>query len=184
MRDRLPIISFDIDGVINNYPICFILFVNNLLNADFTSIEEIKMFEDYKTLKHIYRLSDYKYNVEIDSEIRDVINELYNNFQIKIFTSRPFHNYSEMYNRTKLWLDKNNVLYDGLFSKNLENFTIRNVLIHLDDETNHIKLLLESKETQFIVLEEGLNEEFKNVHYIKSKMYVKDKIYQILSTIL
>ena len=183
MRDKLPTISFDIDGVINNYPLCFINYVNSLLKTDFVSNDEIKKLEDYKYLKHSYRLSDYKYNVDVYDEIKKLISEIYREFQIKIFTSRPFHNYGDMFKNTKLWLEKNNIKFDGLFSKNFEIFDKANVLIHIDDEINHIKPLLDSKKTQFIVLEEGLDD-FNNVHFVKNKIYIKDKIHQILNTIL
>ena len=179
MRNKLPIISFDIDGVLNNYPICFIDYANNISSTNYQTLSDIKNNLDYKHIKHMYRLDDYKYNIQIDKIVKEIIIELFPKFQINIFTRRPFHAYNDMFQRTKNWLMNNEILFDELFYKSYENFNNKNILIHIDDENKHILPLLDCNKTQFITLDNAINE-YSNVHFIKSKLFLRDKIFSLL----
>ena len=39
---KKKVISFDIDGVLNDYPKCFVVYVNKVLHSNFKNIEQIK----------------------------------------------------------------------------------------------------------------------------------------------
>ena len=68
--------SLDIDGPISKYPQCWIDYINIKENSNFTSKQEAKEkigLENYKKLKHSYRLSDYKANLPVNDDIYFVI---------------------------------------------------------------------------------------------------------------
>ena len=176
-RDNLKIISFDIDGVINNYPICFVDYVNHFFSKEFKNITEIKVTGNYPYYKDLYRKSEYKFNIDVDITVKNLILELYPNFKIKIFTRRPFHKYEHMFHATLNWLKKNQINHDGLFYKNIENFNMENVLIHIDDEEEHVHII-KNKFTKFIIINNGIN--IDNFFYLDNKKELRDKFFEVL----
>lgn len=105
------IVSFDIDGVLNNYPKCFVDYVN-LKKKKFKSINVLKKkigLKNYKIIKDKYRRSNYKYNLEINPKLISIVNKISKKYNLLISSSRPFNKYKKMYRRTHLWLKKNNI---------------------------------------------------------------------------
>ena len=114
------IISFDIDGILNNYPKCFVEYVNFLKKKKFKSIETLKKDlgkKNYQIIKDRYRRSNYKYNLKIENKLVNIINLISKKYQVIIISSRPFHKYKRMYRRTFLWIKKNNIKSFKLFYK-------------------------------------------------------------------
>jgi|694.fasta_scaffold126957_3 hypothetical protein len=156
------LISFDVDGVLNHYPIPFIEYVNIELSTCFLSIPDIKLGlgeEKYRELKFKYRTSDFKYQIPIDEAVRDLLNDLSKKYPIFLFTRRPFSQFEKMYERTIDWLKINHVDHSGLFYKSVENFSNKNVAIHVDDQIDDVNMLKVVRGTKFIVLSHGVSNE-------------------------
>ena len=130
--------SFDIDGVLNNYPILWLDFLFSKTKKRFENTENAKLElkENYGILKHQYRTDGIKFNYLIDNEIKCLF-ELLNSQkkQIIISTTRPFDKYPMMYNQTVEWLIRNNIKFSKLTKK--YNPYI-NFDIHIDNELEHI----------------------------------------------
>jgi hypothetical protein len=164
------VISFDIDGVLNHYPVPFIEFVNIELARSYSSMGELKLGlgeEIYKSIKKKYRTSNFKYNIPIDRIVSNLLNQLSENYSVYIFSRRPFSQFDQMYEKTLLWLENNNVNHHGLFYKSVENFSNKNIAIHVDDQIDDVNMLKVVKNTQFIVIADGISNQ--NVVYCPSK---------------
>lgn len=181
MRSSLPVISFDIDGTLNNYPKCFVDFVNQKVDLEYQSLDQVRSRSDYKELKHLYRISGCE-NIVMDEMVREIVNKLHCNFQIKIFTKRPFSDYPKMYNSTLRWLDKNDLLHDGVYPKTVENFKRSNVRIHVDDEFEHIQELLCFRETNFVLINDNKYLQNENLIQISKKSELGAVIFDLLKT--
>jgi 5'(3')-deoxyribonucleotidase len=139
-------ISIDIDGVLNNYPDCWLLYINQCKKTNFKSKEDALTSlgrQVYDEIKHNYRTSGYKYSLNIDDNTRGLVNEIYKNYNVLIMTTRPFDDYPEMYNLTEKWLSSNSIKYDMLMSKSEKNIKKnQNIKFHIDDELEHCKIYL------------------------------------------
>jgi hypothetical protein len=138
-------VSFDIDGIMNNYPICWIDYIGKELNKNFSQLttEEIKIkvgLQLYNRIKDNYRNSDYKANLDFNLDAKilsdDIISEGY---KIIVSTSRPITSkkYPNLRANTELWLQKNNFHFDILIDKNYElaqSNLYENIIFHIDDE--------------------------------------------------
>ena len=109
---------FDIDGVLNNYPVCWIEFINLKLNKNFNCLNEVKenlSFKKYKELKEDYRLSGYKLNIKVNEKACNKIKQLKKDgYIVIIISSRPIIKYPSLYNLTQEWLIKNDIKFDNL----------------------------------------------------------------------
>lgn len=135
--------SFDIDGVLNDYPKIWLDYIFNMEGLQFNSTEFAKkaLGPKYKIYKNEYRLSNYKYNVPVYSGAIKLIESLKQNGNIiYISTSRPFDLYPKMYEQTFNWLKNNNIKFDKLISKNLLGINF-NFDVHIDNEIAEIKLI-------------------------------------------
>ena len=116
MKEKICI--FDIDGVLNNYPDCYVDFVNEQLKENFNSLIEIKdsiCYSDYKYIKELYRTSGYKENLPVKLFAKELLQELkIRGYYIIILSSRPVDKYNELIIQTTNWLKKNNLEYDYL----------------------------------------------------------------------
>ena len=156
------IASFDIDGVLNNYPFTFLDFLKKEFGHDLVSKNEALHAlgrDGYDFHKDAYRKSDYKYQVEIDENIL-VLTKLFKklSFGVYVSTSRPFHLYPEMYKNTIDWLVMRKVPFDRLIKKT--DLVTEKFLVHLDDEPEHIYKLFDNVENKiFIHLSDQYNKE-------------------------
>lgn len=114
-----PVVIFDIDGVINNFPDCFLDWVYERTNVRFASVESMKQKLDLKTyqeLKIEYRLSGEKRNQPIIQETLNLMNILKERREtIILFTNRPVTKYKVIYTDTLVWLNKNNVPFEAIY---------------------------------------------------------------------
>lgn len=145
------IVSFDIDGVLNNYPECWLSFLNQKLNITFRSIEEAKKIlcsEQYDSIKKIYRLMGENSEFTVaNSDMIKVVNSFYNaGFHVIISTSRPINslNFPLLLNLTIQWLIEQGVQFSQVVYKDdtLSNHRhlLSNIQFHIDDEIKYIRV--------------------------------------------
>lgn len=169
-------ISFDIDGIMNNYPICWVDYVNDQLSSHYSSKEEVKLSigeEKYKLLKDKYRNSEYKAELEFNvkaKELADIF--LQHDFKIIIATSRPFNNpkYKNLKKNTLKWLNNNNFHYDIFVDKVAELDTMDlydNIVLHIDDEIKYAKMFSD-KGVRSIVLNNNANSDDIHISHVSS----------------
>jgi uncharacterized HAD superfamily protein len=113
------VVLFDIDGVINNYPICFLDWVQKATRDSFSSIEELKSKLDlkaYEELKTKYRLSGAKRTQPVNEKTVELMTKLKKQGEtIILFTNRPVTKYKKIYSDTLYWLKKNNIPFSAIF---------------------------------------------------------------------
>jgi dimeric dUTPase (all-alpha-NTP-PPase superfamily) len=112
------VVIFDIDGVINNFPDCFLDWVNKK-GKRFKSVEQMKELLDLKTyqeLKVEYRLSGEKRHQPVNKETLKLLNLLkLQGETIILFTNRPVSKFKVIYTDTLYWLRKNNIPFDAIY---------------------------------------------------------------------
>jgi hypothetical protein len=163
--------SFDIDGVLNDYPAVWLKFIFQETNNKYTSKAEARnsLGEDYWKIKEKYRISDFKYQVPVNPDAQYLTSALKKRGdKIIIATTRPFNRYPLMKNRTRAWLETNLILFDSLISK--KDLDKVNFDIHIDDE---LKDILQVKSTvkskKYILLSSTeANSEIDSVEHVSS----------------
>jgi FMN phosphatase YigB (HAD superfamily) len=169
---KKKVISFDIDGVLNDYPKCFVVYVNKVLHSNFKNIEQIKKKlrkYKYEKIKDKYRRSNYKFNLKPNIFFRDFIDNLNEKYHVICITRRNFKKYPRMYIRTLGWLKKNSFKITGLYSKNKNVIKKKKVCLHIDDQLSDVKKYLNLK-TKFFVLGSGVN---KKIYFVNRKNLLK-----------
>lgn len=108
----------DIDGVLNYYPDTFIQFVNDNLGSDYINLNEIKVslnYAKYHQLKHKYRESGIKQDLEVRAGAKEFLSYLTNvGYYVIILSSRPVEVVNGLIIQTTKWLKKNGLEYDFL----------------------------------------------------------------------
>lgn len=115
---RKKVIVFDIDGVINTFPQCFIDWAYKRYKIKAKTNEELKRklkIEKYEKIKEIYRTCGYKRHLPIIQDTIDTMKELAKNNTIILYTVRPVSKYKRIYSDTLFWLKKNKVPFDAIF---------------------------------------------------------------------
>jgi hypothetical protein len=136
---QLTVWSFDIDGVFNDYPAVWLDFIFRETNKRYESKEMARdaLGENYWAIKEKYRMGDYKYQVPVNPDAQYLTSALKNRGdRIIIATTRPFNRYPFMKDKTKAWLESNNILFDSLIRKN--DLYKKDFDIHVDDELKDI----------------------------------------------
>lgn len=118
LRDK-EVVIFDIDGVINYYPICYLNWIAETYNQTFHSMEEMKEkldIETYEKYKEEYRLSGVKANQPVNDDTVETMKKL-NSLRenIVLYTTRPVSKYKRIYSDTLKWLNKNRVPFDAIY---------------------------------------------------------------------
>lgn len=118
------IIIFDIDGVINNYPDCYLDWVESQTGIRYNGMDDIKLkldIETYEKIKEEYRTSGAKrtqYVVEDAVSTMQKLKEL--DETIILYTTRPVGQYKRIYSDTLYWLKKNKIPFDAIFWSDLK----------------------------------------------------------------
>ena len=133
-KDNICLI--DIDGVLNNYPICFYDWVLSTYNKKYS--EFINNPVEYERYKHLYRSSDAKSKLQVIPSSIEALDKLkLKKYKIILFTNRPFSKYFLMYSYTLQWLSDNSIPYDYLLSsenrKIIDCKGINNIKFIIDD---------------------------------------------------
>jgi uncharacterized HAD superfamily protein len=131
----------DIDGVLNYYPDTYVDFVNEQLQASYSSLHEIKdniPYSQYKTLKRQYRESGYKEDLKVRDWAYELLKYIKSKgYYIIILTARPIDEVNSLVMQTTNWLKKNNLEYDYLtFEKDKDLEIIKkfkNIKFAIDD---------------------------------------------------
>jgi hypothetical protein len=131
-------VSFDIDGVISDYPIHFLDYVYIQLSKRFTDLHACKSIlgiEIYEEMKARYRQSTFKYQIPIHSEIVEISKDIYRNGgQVSVHSSRPFTSYPNMLRNTTDWLVNGGMSFEKISEKTLTNIVANRCQVHVDDE--------------------------------------------------
>ena len=168
------IVSFDIDGVLNSYPKCFVNYVNTLKKKKFKSINLIKKeigVKNYEIIKDKYRRSNYKYNLYIDPKMIEIMNKISTRYSVQIVSSRPFNRYKNMRRRTFTWLKKNNIKDFKLYAKKKKIINRYKVILHIDDQEEDINKIYNNK-TQFFLLTKNIKKKKRNIVFVKKNKLI------------
>jgi len=115
---KKKVCAIDLDGVIVDFPNCFIDYVNKKLKKRFNNLYDIKKGvsnKKYLWLKDEYRKSGIKQHVSIIKGSKEFIDRLVKiGYSIIILTKRPYKQYFRIFADTKINLDKNKIKYDGI----------------------------------------------------------------------
>lgn len=162
------ICAVDIDGILSDYPKCFIDWVNENGNLDF-KIETMKDFrrEPKKLLemKHLYRVSRTKRNLPVKNNVVNAMKKLKNEgYHIIILTTRPAKKYSKLYIDTLVWLENNRIPFDYLkfveeekFATIIHDFSIIKFMI--EDEEDNIRKIRRAGIKVYTSLEDAIKGE-------------------------
>lgn len=140
------IISLDIDGVLTDYPNCWLHFLEDAVGQKFNTIGDAKLSlgrKKYSEVKAVYRASDCKANLKIKSEARRFLDFFADRgFEFIIATSRPILDptYPSLMALTKDWAHKNVQLNCNVFYKDLSLSCIphlQDLNFHVDDELKY-----------------------------------------------
>lgn len=154
-KDR-KVITCDIDGILTDYPNCWLDFLYERCGIRYGTTQEAKIREkDYSFYKDQYRESEYKANLPIDVRNKNALNRLAKKYDIVITTSRPIYEkkYPHLLQNTKKWLDNNGIEYKDLRYKDNEGKFLDglNVEFHIDDEIDFANLVAKRGGTVYLV---------------------------------
>jgi len=168
------VVVFDIDGVINNYPDCFVDWVNINKKTSFKSLGNIKCqmnIEEYEKTKEEYRLSGDKRFQPISVDTVETITKLKSlGYKIVLYTVRPVNTYKRIYSDTLQWLNTNNIRFDSIYWSDYskEDFYKLGLKIKfvVDDTLSNVVLF--SKEgIKTYLLDKDYNKSDKDEGYIR-----------------
>jgi 5'(3')-deoxyribonucleotidase len=145
------IVSFDIDGVLNNYPKCWLDYLNLKSKSNFNTLDEAKFRLDeniYNSIKEDYRINGENSHFTIPNrKMIEVVNQFFDSeYTVIISTSRPINStrYPDLYNSTFKWLTDEGVKFSKLLYKDLSLSNhikiLDKIIFHIDDEIKYIEL--------------------------------------------
>lgn len=142
-------VVFDIDGVINDYP----LNVMRYMNTD--NLKEYKKsnYTSYKKLKQEFRTTGQERNNVVNNDTKKLLDVLSTNYKIILLTARPYEQESRLYYDTIHWLTNEGIKYDYLFfSEQKEEFLLNNfnpdqIAFVVDDQIDNINKLCNTFKT-------------------------------------
>lgn len=158
------IITCDIDGVLTDYPMCWLKFLQEKCGTLYNSTNEAKEKEpEYSYYKDLYRESNYKATLPIIKSNKNALNQLSEKYDIIFVTSRPINNdnYPHLKENTYNWLKNNGLRFKDLRYKdeNAEFLENLDVVFHIDDEIKYVN---------------SVAKKMKKMSYNTSKVYLID----------
>lgn len=175
------VIVFDIDGVINDYPICFLNWVKRNYNISYKNILDLKDKVDIKTyneIKEKYRTSGIKRNLPVREETIYVMKELKKRGEtIILYTVRPVSKYKRIFPDTLYWLKKNNIPFDAIFcsdyhKEDIYKFGFKIKFIVEDDKQN--TALFNHEGYKVFLLNNEYNKNYE--HELTTRIYNPEEI--------
>lgn len=147
MQEKIIIV--DIDGILTDYPKCFLKWYSHTYYTTlYESIDEMQenmMIEDYNYYKHEYRMSHAKRSLPVNENIVNALKILSDDYFIWIVTTRP--EISPVKEDTIFWLESNDVPFHEIsFVTNKSKF---------------IQRLLRTKHTIIMIMDDNLKEMLK-----------------------
>lgn len=146
LNKKIKKISFDIDGVLNDYPKCWLEFIWREAECRFISTEEAKIslgLDRYHLLKRKYRLSGVKRNLDFDKWMVGLAKFLNDRgYEIVVITSRPLINeeYPNLVKDTDYWLKKIGMPHSALLQKDeflMSGIAETSLCAHIEDELKY-----------------------------------------------
>ena len=138
-KKKSKICALDIDGVIVDFPTCYINFINKELGTKFNTMFDVNKKLSKKQLMDIkdkYRKSGAKQSVGVLPEAKKLITSLKQmGYSIVLLTKRPYKKYLRIFADTKINLDNNGIKYDAI----------------LFDSEKHKRIVKEFPKLHFIV---------------------------------
>ena len=140
----MKLISLDIDGVLTDYPACWLTYLADVSDRTFETTDEARHAlgnNAYELYKEAYRVSDYKAQLPMKSGSESFCRELERRgYEMIIATSRP--PISRL--TTQRWLAFHRIPYRTLIEKRLDEtfpHAVKDALLHVDDELIYVDLL-------------------------------------------
>jgi len=174
----------DIDGVLNNYPECWLDFVRSKLPQrsgrypeimrDLNLVKANLSYQGYKNLKWEYRESGYKTTIPITPMASAITYDLHQmGYHIVIITARPVKEHPSLFKQTMDWLQKNKIEFDDLIFDGDKHIAVLKRYPHLDfgvEDHRYYANLVASWGYKMYLLDSKYNqgEIHKNVTRIKS----------------
>lgn len=192
---KTPVVVFDIDGVINNYPNCFLDWVKKEdTKYDFSSVNSLKKslnLKEYEELKTKYRLSGAKREQPINKDTVEYMKSLKDlGEKIVLFTNRPVSKFKQIYTDTLYWLKTNDIPFDAIYWSDYEkkediykhNLKIKFIV---EDNLENTKNFNRQGHLVFLINTEYNKEEYYNsklfrvskisdIHYIYERMFLNE----------
>lgn len=168
------VILFDIDGVINNYPVCYLDWLKRKKSLEFSSLEEMKSKTDFKTyenLKSEYRLSGEKRKQPVNEDTVKLMRILKENGNtLVLFTNRPVSKFKVIYPDTLYWLKNNNIPFDAIYWSDYNQkediyklkFRIKYIV---EDNIDNAKNFVHENYTVYL-----LNKDYNQDNFVNSKL--------------
>lgn len=162
-------ISFDIDGVLNNYPKCWLDYLFLATGSKFKTVSDAKstLKSEYAYFKDKYRNSIYKENLVFNDDALELNADLVKRgCHIIVSTSRPItdERYPDLFGLTERWLIKNGFSFQKLLSKyevlNRPDL-LSTINYHIDDEKKFC-MLFEERGVKSYLLNRQANKPNKN----------------------
>lgn len=144
MTPKSIIFSSDIDGILSDYPDCFIRYLQVEHNLSYENKEAAKadLKANYRQYKDLYRNSNFKYQLPYNKDAIEFYKNLsQQNIPLFFSTSRPFSQYPHMFDKTKEWLKNSGIEFVDLIQKDIASFKQFKVTHHVDDEIKHAEKL-------------------------------------------
>ena len=124
----MKFIAIDIDGVLNDYPRCWVKYANSVLDTNFEDLFELKSnvpYRRYNDVKSQYRKSGHEETLPIKENAEILLDMLKDrDYFIIIMTARPINKYNESLVQTVNWLRKNKLQYDFLYFSDRKHLDI------------------------------------------------------------
>lgn len=167
------VVGVDIDGVLADYPDCFINYVNDKVGTDF-KVEDLNQYNLYeaitdiptevmKGLKHDFRKSGELKKVGVLSGAKKFLKTLKDKgYKIVLLSARPYKEYRRIFADTKEWLDKNDLIYDAILwdedklNRLIREFGEDNVSFFVEDNLKNANSI--SKSTKVYLLDKSYNQ--------------------------
>lgn len=187
------ICGIDLDGVIFDYPRCFLDWAVKNFNLPLPYYKNLKQLKSsigielYEKIKDAYRQSGYKAHLPIKKNADEFVRLLkLNGYQVIGLTSRPYEKYARIYSDTLECLRKHNIELDAIFwskEKCLEIIkSCPNIQFFIDDDLEQVKQIAEQGYKVFWFYNPDEYEEYeidnKNIVVVKDFDEIIDHIFK------
>ncbi len=158
------IFILDIDGVLNYFPIDFLLWVESNYRYKNLTVDELRRKSNYREIKNNYRMCGVKKKQLMRDGVHALIEAIRKQgFLIWIVTSRPdiFENHSN----TRIWLNTNKVDFDELIFCRGKYLSVQTKL------SNDVECIamLDDQEVFLKNIRDGLAIDFPGIRFIGMK---------------
>jgi uncharacterized HAD superfamily protein len=189
------IVGVDIDGVLADYPGCFIEYINQKVGTNF-KVENLTQYNIYeaikdiptnimKELKHEFRKSGELKNVGVFPGAKVFLNTLRNkDYKIVLLSARPYKKYRRIFADTQEWLSENGLVHDAILwdedkmDRLIREFGEDNVEFFIEDNLENANSI--SKTTNVYLINKSynkgkINENVIRVNSLKEVLVIEEK---------